>query len=72
MFSDMHEEWENRLVEKTKRETRQETAKEILTTIKERSQEKVYRTLFGAYTVYTIGSGVFDELAEKYKVKEVK
>ena len=29
MFSDMHEEWENRLVEKTKKETAREILKEV-------------------------------------------
>lgn len=67
MFSDMQEEWEHRLVEKTKKET----AREIIDKIKELSQEKVEQTLFGVYKRYVIGSVALNRLAKQYGV-EVK
>jgi hypothetical protein len=46
-----------------------DTAREIISKLKELSQEKMEQTLFDVYKFYTIGSGALDELAKEYGVK---
>lgn len=61
MFSDMHEEWENRLVEKTKKETAEKFAKRL----------RIFICLCDDLELDTYGkiSNKMDEIAKQFGVE---